>query len=234
MTVPSVPRQLWRTLAGDPAALEPGTVTEVRGSRGIAPAGWAGVVRLGDAFVIEAGEADAEALEVLRRLDDPSDPAEVVVVLRPARTLGPGEVFYLPVGGDVDGEVATIEVGGEVEEVPVTSIADWLALLPAEDVEESSLHEMEDVLVLRRDGQVLGAAGHLDWPSNIGHLGVLVAPRARGKGVGSALGAAATRRVLDLGRHPQWRAATHNEASKTVAGRIGYEQMGRQFSFQLT
>ncbi len=230
MTVPSIARQLWRTLAGDPAALQPGTVTVVRGSRGIARPGWTGVIRLGDAFVIEAGEADAAALDVLRALDDPSDPAQVDRALQPARTLGPGELFYLP----EDGEVAVLEVGGEIEEVSVNSIRDWLDRLPVEDLEESSVHEMEDVLVLRRDGQVLGAAGHRDWPSDIGHLGVVVSPEARGSGVGSALGAAATRRVLDRGRHPQWRAAAWNDASRIVADRIGYQKVGRQFSFRLT
>jgi len=227
--IPSIPRQLWRTLAGDPAALQPGTVTVVRGSRGIAPPGWTGVVRVGDAFAIEAGEANTEALEALRSLDDPSDPAQVARTLRPTRTLGPGELFYLPGGG----EVATLEVAGEIEEVAVTSITDWLDRLAVDDLDESGVDEMEQVLVLRRDGVVLGAAGHLDWPSDIGHLGVIVAPQARGTGVGSALGAAATRRVLSLGRHPQWRAAAWNEASQIAAGRIGYQQMGRQFSFQL-
>lgn len=228
VTVPSIARQLWRTLAGDPGALEPGTMTVVRHSRGIAPHGWTGVVRLGDAFVIEAGEADAKALEVLGALDDPSDPAQVAHALRPVSILGPGELFYLPEGG----EVARLAVGGEIEEVPATSITGWLNRLPVQDVEESSVGEMEDVLVLRRDGEVLGAAGHLDWPSDIGHLGVVVAPEARASGVGSALGAAATRRVFDRGRHPQWRAATWNRASRVAADRIGYQQVGRQFSFQ--
>ncbi len=87
--------------------------------------------------------------------------------------------------------------------------------------------------MLRRGDQVLGAAGHLGWPAAIGHLGVLVPPLMRGRGVGAGLGAAATRRALDQGLTPQWRAARTNAGSRQVARRIGYREMGRQFSFRL-
>jgi RimJ/RimL family protein N-acetyltransferase len=93
---------------------------------------------------------------------------------------------------------------------------------------------MDQVPVLNRGEDGLGAAGHLDWPARIGHIGVLVAPTARGEGVGGCLGAAATRRVLAHGRTPQWRAATWHSASRRVARRIGYREMGRQYSFQLS
>lgn len=227
--VPDEARRLWCTLASDEDALHPGTTTVVHGSRGIAPEGWTGVVRLGDAFLIEAGYADGAVLSLLRNLEDPSDPEQVTSSLRPVRTLGPGELAYLPVGA----EVADLAYEGDLREVPVASIRGWLDSLPEGDVEESSLGEMDQVLVLYRGQHVLGAAGHLDWPARIGHVGVLVAPTARDEGVGGCLGAAATRRVLDHGRIPQWRAAAWNAASRRVAERIGYREMGRQFSFQL-
>jgi len=62
---------------------------------------------------------------------------------------------------------------------------------------------------------------------------VLAAPDARGAGVGTCLGTAATRRALDRGLTPQWRAERSNEASKRVARSLGYREMGRQHSFQL-
>jgi GNAT superfamily N-acetyltransferase len=227
--VPDEARRLWCTLASDEDALRRATTTVVRDSRGIAPRGWTGVVRLGDAHLIEAGCADAAALDLLRNLDDPSDPEQVAGALRPERTLGPGELAYLPVGV----EVADIDGDGELREVPVVSLRGWLDSLPADDVDESSIADMDQVLVLLRGEAVLGAAGHLDWPAQIGHVGVLVAPQVRGEGVGGCLGAAATRRMLEHGRTPQWRAATSNAASRRVAQRIGYREMGRQFSFQL-
>jgi hypothetical protein len=227
--VPDEARQLWCTLASEDDALRPATTTVVHGSRGIAPEGWTGVVRLDDAYLIEAGDADATVLDILRNLDDPSDPEQVTRVLRPVRTLGPGELAYLP----VNAAVADLVHGGELREVPVASLRGWLDSLPEDDVEESSVGEMDQALALYRGEDVLGAAGHLNWPARIGHVGVLVAPTTRGAGVGGCLGAAATRRVLEHGRSPQWRAAAGNAASRRVARRIGYREMGRQFSFQL-
>jgi GNAT superfamily N-acetyltransferase len=227
--VPVGARRLWCTLAGEEDALRPATTTVVRGSRGIAPPGWTGVVRLGDAWLIEAGDADDEALALLRGMDDPSDPGQVTDALRPARTLGPGELAYLPAGD----RVADLDHDARVQEVPTTSLRGWLDSLPVDDVDESSVEEMDEVLVLRRGEDLLGAAGHLRWPAEIGHVGVLVAPGARGAGVGACLGAAATRRALDRGLTPQWRAAAWNAASRRIARRIGYREMGRQFSFQL-
>lgn len=227
--VPDQARRLWCTLAGDEEALRPATTTLVHGSRGIAPRGWTGVVRLGDAYPVEAGDADAAVLELLNNLGDRSDPEEVTRWLRPARTLGPGELAYLSVGA----EVADVGSNAELREVPVASIRGWLGSLPEDDIEESSVGEMGQVLVLYHGGKVLGAAGHLDWPARLGHLGVLVAPDARGRGVGRSLGGATTRRALDHGRTPQWRAAAWNAASRRIARRISYREMGRQFSFQL-
>jgi GNAT superfamily N-acetyltransferase len=227
--IPDEARRLWRTLASTEDALRPATTTVVHGSRGIAPEGWTGIVRLGDAYLIEAGDADAAVLDLLRNLDDPSDPEQVTCSLRPVRTLGPGELAYLPVGA----EVADVVHEGDLREVSVASLRGWLDSLPEDDVEESSVREMDQVLVLCRGEDPLGAAGHLDWPARIGHVGVLVAPTARSEGVGGCLGAAATRRVLEHGRTPQWRAAAWNAASRRVARRIGYREMGRQFSFQL-
>jgi GNAT superfamily N-acetyltransferase len=156
-------------------------------------------------------------------------PSQVTRARSPARTLGPGELAYLPVGA----RVADLDHVGDVREVAVASLGGWLDSLSADDVDESSVAEMEQVLVLCRGEDVLGAAGHLIWPAETGHIGVLVAPSARGAGVGTRLGAAATREALDRGLTPQWRAAGWNDASRRIARRIGYREMGRQFSFQL-
>lgn len=229
VTVPEAARRLWQTLAGDPSVLGNATTSVVRGSTGICPPGWTGVVRLGDAYVIEAGEADDATIGILYSLDDPSDTAQITEALQPVRTLGPAQLCYLPNGSDP----LTPAFTAQVLEVAIESIGGWLDSLPSADVAESSVSEMERVLVCLSGPDLLGAAGHRGWPAEIGHVGVLVAPDVRGKGIGTDLGAAATRRVLQLGRFPQWRAATCNEASRRAARRIGYQEMGRQFSFRL-
>lgn len=226
---PPVARRLWRELGGAPHALAPSTRTVVRGSRGICPPGWVGIVRLGSAFLVEAGDADEETLARVLELDDPSDPEQVTSSLQPSRTLGPGQLAYLPPRADVP----VPEDGGDLEEVDVAVVRDWLGSLPEHDVAESSIDDMERVLVLWREGRILGAAGHLEWPADIAHIGIVIDPDRRERGNATTLGAAATRRALAAGRHPQWRAAARNEASRATALRIGYREFGRQFSFQL-
>ena len=182
------------------------------------------VVRLGAGLLIEASDADDSVTEVLRSLAGPSDPAQVARAIPVADTLGPGELAYLPKGDELT-ELDGHEVGREPS---VASIRGWLDPLPNADVDETSVGDMDRVLAFGRGDQLLGAAGHLDWPVEIGHIGVLVAPHARGQGVGVLPGAAATGRVLDRGRTRQWRAASSNEASRQVAKRIGFSEMGRQ------
>ena len=225
---PAAARRLWCELGGAPEALAPSTRTVVRGSRGICPPAWVGVVRLGDAFLVEAGTADERTLSQILDLEDPSDPAQVASALQSNQTLGPGQLAYLPEGV----QPATNDVA-DIEEVDVAAVRDWLGSLPGDDVAESSIDDMERVLVLRHDGRIAGAAGHLDWPADIAHLGLVVDPIHRGSGYGAVLGAAATRRALAAGRHPQWRAAAWNEPSRATATRIGYREFGRQFSFQI-
>lgn len=227
MGVPKAALRLWRTLAGDSTVLEPGTTSVIRGSRYICPPGWTGVVRLGDAAVIEAGEASEDVLAILRALDDPSDPNAVAESLAPTRTRGPGILAYLPHGGDT----LHHRQDPDVPEVPLSAITAWLDTLPTEDIEESSLLGMDHVVVLTSGTDIVAAAGHREWPASIGHVGVLVAPTARNQGFGTRIGAIATARVLDIGCQPQWRAAAGNIASRRAAHRIGYREVGRQFSF---
>jgi GNAT superfamily N-acetyltransferase len=227
--VPPAARRLWQTLAREPTALADSTTTIVRGSRYICPPGWTGVVRLGDAVLIEAGGADDDAIQVLQGLGDPSDPAAVVDALRPQQTRGPAELAYLPAGRDV----GAAEGVGDIAEVAIDAIGAWLASIPTEDVEESAVTRMERLLVLQADGRIVGASGHVEWPADVAHLGVLIAPHARGAGFGARLAAAATRRALEHHLCPQWRAATWNVASRRIARRVGYVECGRQFSFRL-
>jgi GNAT superfamily N-acetyltransferase len=212
--VPPAARRLWQTLAGEPTALTASTTTIVRGSRGICPPEWTGVVRLGDAFLIEAGEAEDDAIQVLRSLGDPSDPAIVVDALRPRETRGPGQLAYLPAGRDVD----AAKGAGDIAEVAINAISQWLKSIPTQDVEESAVTRMERILVLRADGRIVGAAGHVEWPAEVAHLGVLITPHARRAGVGTHLAVAATQRALEQHLCPQWRAAAWNVASRRILG----------------
>lgn len=226
---PPAARRLWCELAGAPGALAPSTRTVVRGSQGICPSGWIGVVRLGSAFLVEAGDADETVVARILDLDDPSDPQQVSGTVGPSQTRGPGQLAYLPEGVPPP----SVDSDADLELVDVAGIRDWLRALPEDDVAESSVDNMEHALVLRRDGRVVGAAGHLNWPADIAHIGIIVDPAYRGSGNGVLLGTAATQRAITAGRYPQWRAAAWNETSRATGKRIGYHEFGRQFSFSV-
>ena len=121
--------------------------------------------------------------------------------------------------------------GIHVEERDVAELRGWLATLPEEDLAESSVVDMPRVLVAVVDGQVAGAVGHLAWPEQVAHVGIVVAPGHRGRGIGRALAVVGTERARRAGLAPQWRAATDNVASRALARRAGYVEVGRQFSF---
>lgn len=165
----------------------------------------------------------------LLELDDPSDPDQVARTVSLGQTLGPGQLAYLPEGS----KPPTVDIDAYVEVVDVAAIRDWVVSLPQDDVAESSIEDMAQVLVLRLAGKIAGAAGHIDWPADIAHIGILVDPAFRGNGNGVLLGAAATQRAIAGDRYPQWRAAAWNGASRAIARSIGYEEFGRQFSFQV-
>ena len=99
---PQAALRLWRELVGRSGAFAPGTTIVVRNTRYVCPAGWIGVVRLGDALAIDATVADDGTLTTLLDLDDPSDPEQVAASVNPLETLGPGMLAYLPDGADLD------------------------------------------------------------------------------------------------------------------------------------
>jgi GNAT superfamily N-acetyltransferase len=224
---------LWRELTGDPVAFVPGSRAAVRGSRGICRPGWVGAVRLGDAFAVEIGAARDEPAAALLACQDPTDPDEVVVALQPTETLGPGVLAYLPEPStEPDGAIAMpSDVTISLERVAV--VRGWLDSLPPDDVQESGLAELDEVLVARSRGRPVAAAGHHVWPTGVAHLGVVADPVDRGRGFGVAVARAAVQRAQASGLTPQWRAAETNAASRAVARRLGFVEVGRQFSVRL-
>lgn len=235
MTGPEVPPaavELWRELAGASDVLAPGTRRIVTGSRGLCPQGWVGVVGLGDAVVVERGAATDAAVATLLELPDPTDPDQVREALPVAEHLGPAELAYLPEGRRSLALVAVPD-GAEVTTLDAHEVAPFLAELPPDEVGESSVADLPEITALVWRGRVAGVGGYHRWPKDVAHLGLLVHPEVRGRGVGSALGAAIAAGALADGLTPQWRAAVWNTASARVAERLGFRRCGRQLSFVL-
>jgi hypothetical protein len=116
--------------------------------------------------------------------------------------------------------------------VPVASLCAWLDSLPEDDVAESSSREMNRALVLCRGADALVLQATTTGPLGSNTPGVVVAPPPGVKawGVPRSCGDPTGARSWPT---PQWQAAAWNAASRRVARRIGYREMGRQFSFQL-
>lgn len=231
MVVPPQVLATWRRAAnaGD-SVLHPGTRMVVAGARGLCPPGWTGILRLADAVVIERGDAGDDVIDALLGLDDPTDRDAVLALVEAEMTLGPGVLHHCP-----PREALGDACAGGPTALPVANpetLRPWLAGLPPEDVSESSADDLDRAFVIRVDDEPAALAGWQLWPDDVAHLGVLVAPTHRGRGLGVAVGAVATLAALEEGLAPQWRAAEDNTASIRAALRLGYVETGRQLSLR--
>ncbi|TQS40217.1 GNAT family N-acetyltransferase [Cryptosporangium phraense] len=216
---------LWTGLADAPVAFRDGAFdVAVSPGSGLCPRGWAGVVRLGNAAIGTA--PDASTAELLSR--GFSLTTGLVVGSR-VPTLGPATLAYC------DPADFRPPDSGAVETLPAghPDVVAFLAGAPADDVDESGLAEITSPAFVRRAGaDVVAAAGYRVWPGGAGHLSVLTAPGARGRGLARDVAGTAVARVLDLGLLPQWRARP--EASRRVARALGFRELGFQVSVRLS
>ncbi|MEV4541235.1 GNAT family N-acetyltransferase [Micromonospora echinaurantiaca] len=111
-------------------------------------------------------------------------------------------------------------------------VAGLLAEVPADDAAESGLGDItSDVFVVREDSRVVAAAGYRRWPGSVAHLAVLAGVRSRGRGLAGAAASAAVADALRDHLLPQWRARP--EASRRLARRLGFRELGNQVSIRV-
>jgi GNAT superfamily N-acetyltransferase len=231
-------RQAWRAELRAPAAFRgPGRHVHRRPREdpGQGPWGpWWGVATLGDATCVSLPAGAPAWLGELEQRDldaDLTDPAAV------ARVIGPVEVFRGPASlaflnpGRVPvrhhPRVTSAAAGGE----PVRRLA---AACGPRDTEESGILAVGSPVAVWRDGvRVAAASGYQVWHGRLAHLSVLVDPAYRGRGIGTAVAAAAVRGALAAGLVPQWRARITLMASRRIATSLGFVELGRQASFRL-
>lgn len=109
------------------------------------------------------------------------------------------------------------------------AVTDLASSCPPDDVAEVDLAEMAQHWVLLDEADVpLAGAGYVVWGGILAHLGVLTARPLRRRGNGTLVAALATNDALDSGLVPQWRARFDNDASRRLASRLGYRQVGSQ------
>ena len=245
-------RRMWVELAGAPVSFPDNGIEVVPSAASrLCPPGWAGIVVIADSGIatIPAAPADRRAagpaeggaggpgdgrsfgpagglvaglaglpIEAVR------DVARVRAALKPADTLGPATLAYLdrpdftPAPGPVEGRPADHD-----------DVLRLVASVSAEDAGECGLDEITSpAFVVRSGADIVAAAGYCRWPGRIAHLGVLTGTAHRGRGLAARAASAAVEDALRHGLLPQWRARP--PASRRVAGRLGFRELGVQLS----
>ncbi|KDN80821.1 hypothetical protein KCH_74560 [Kitasatospora cheerisanensis KCTC 2395] len=199
---------------------------------GFCPPGWVGLVTLGGAVLATA--PDERRARLLRAAlheqpDEPATDPDLLRTLLPVTgLLGPAALAYLAPGG-LRPHPAT------VHQLPCDDarLCDLAHRTGAADAEESGLAGLTSPVftVLAEDGRVLAACGYRRWPFGIAHLGVLTDPAHRGHGLARRAASAAARHALAAGLLPQWRARV--PASRRVAARLGFRELGTQLSVEV-
>jgi len=221
-------RAMWATLAGAEAFPEAGVQVVVNRASGICPSGWAGIVAIGEgilATVPSDTEVDALA-RVLAGIDPTGDWAAAFRAAPEVR--GPAYLAY------ADGPGVPPPVPGEIEMLAAgdAAVRAFVEGVPVVDREEAPVDASTSPLAcLREGGAVVAAAGYRVWLDDVAHMAVLVDPAHRGRALATAVAYTATEHACAHGLVSQWRARPL--ASRAVARKLGYRDVGQQISVRL-
>lgn len=221
----------WRGLAGfDDGFRSPGLMVKTRNTTDSADT-WISVVRLVDSVLVSVPGSSPHLSELSSATVDLADPRHLrAIVGKPREQLGPAQLFFF----DPDHR-------GALELPPTATLPpsdpEIVALLDdcdAGEMRESGLQRADSkVSVVRRESEAVAAAGWETWGNSLAHMCVLTHPDQRHQGLGYEAAVDATRRAVETGLVPQWRARRGNDSSAALARRIGYELLGRQLSFRI-
>ena len=188
-------------------------------------------MRLGGAVLLSVPEASPFLQDLTAADVDLADPLHLrAIVGEPREQRGPAALFFFdPLGrGRLDMAVT------EILPTSDPAIAELIGTCDPSAASESSLQDVEsDLSVLRSGAEVVAASGWTAWGGVVAHLGVLSHPGHRRKGLARRVSADATRRAIDAGMVPQWRAREGNDASVALASSLGFELLGRQLTFRM-
>lgn len=197
----------------------------------LSPPGWTAVVVLGDAALVTVPDVrtagrvtttlcdlDAQELTNVDRLHDRLPFHDL---------LGPAHLLFLAPSRFRPVPSATEQTSGD--DPALLALMDRCG--PG-DADESALSDITSTArVVRRDGEIVAAAGHELWPHGTAHLSILTDPRYRRRGLATEVASAAVADALDQGLLGQWRARA--TASRRVAHTLGFQETGFQLSLRL-
>ncbi|MGW3246350.1 GNAT family N-acetyltransferase [Streptomyces sp. NPDC001070] len=229
-------RALWEGLAAAPVsfALRGGISVVTSPESSLCPAGWVGVVSLGDAAVVTAPTERSAALvrDGLAALPVAAvaDADAVREVLPVARMIGPAALSYLSPDAfrsALPGALAVQRL--RCHDPELRSLEE---VAGEESAGEAALGEITSpAFVVRAAGRVVAAAGYRSWPGGTAHIGVLTDPAWRGRGLARVTASATVAHAFAAGLLPQWRARPL--ASRRVAAALGFQELGAQLSIEL-
>ncbi len=108
---------------------------------------------------------------------------------------------------------------------------------PPDDVNEVGLGDLEHRFTVMHleDGRrtPVACGAYTEWEGLLAHLGVLVAPEWRRRGLGKLAGSIAAHEALAAGLTLQWRSEVSNKGSLALARSLGFSAGGIQTSVLL-
>ena len=111
------------------------------------------------------------------------------------------------------------------------------AACPPDDVNEVGLSDLEHrfTILHLEDGRrtPVACGAYTEWEGILAHMGVLVAPEWRRRGLGSRVASIAAHEALTSGLTLQWRSDVSNKGSLAIARSLGFAAGGIQTSVLL-
>jgi GNAT superfamily N-acetyltransferase len=111
------------------------------------------------------------------------------------------------------------------------------AACPPDDVNEVGLSDLEHrfTILHLEDGRrtPVACGAYTEWEGILAHMGVLVAPEWRRRGLGSLAASIAAHEALTSGLTLQWRSDVSNKGSLAIARSLGFAAGGIQTSVLL-
>ena len=226
-------RTVWEGLAGVTVAFAPVVRVVVSPRSRLCPPGWAGLVVIAGAAIATAPDEDTrQTMQRALGSVPAASVADATVFGRKlviADILGPAFLAYL------DPPDFRLTAGGAASTgVDISGLAfrRFLAETDTSDLAESGIAEITSpAFVIHEEDRIIAAAGYSEWPGQVAHLSVLTAAHARSRGLGSTVASAAVMHALGQDKLPQWRARP--EASRRIARRLGFRELGAQVSIRL-
>ncbi|HST62472.1 MAG TPA: GNAT family N-acetyltransferase [Longimicrobium sp.] len=194
---------------------------ELSGYRGIyvQAFGAAPLVSLPAELFVPCGQAAAEA--AAQGLEEDADRWRAVFGERVDRLVGPAVISYADAG-----TFRGVSIAAELRpltEADRPALAALRGAMPAEEWDHGGgEYDGTTVFGAFLDGVLAARAGYEVWAGRIAHLGAVTHPAHRGRGLGAAVFASATRAALEAGLVAQHRALQSNTNSLRIARRLGF------------